>query len=94
VTDLGVDVSPEKFVRAVEKQKAQILAMSSLLTSTMPWMKATIQLLRSSGLNQVKTLVGGAPVTPVYAKNIGADGYCREATSAPAMVRNLLGIND
>lgn len=94
VTDLGVDVPPEKFVRAVEKQKAQILAMSSLLTSTMPWMKATIKLLRSSGLNQVKTLVGGAPVTPVYAKNIGADGYCREATSAPAMVRNLLGIND
>ena len=94
VTDLGVDVPPEKFVRAVEKQKAQILAMSSLLTSTMPWMKATIRLLRSSGLNQVKTLVGGAPVTPVYAKNIGADGYCREATSAPAMVRNLLGIND
>lgn len=94
VTDLGVDVSPEKFVRAVEKQKAQILAMSSLLTSTMPWMKATIKLLRSSGLNQVKTLVGGAPVTPVYAKNIGADSYCREATSAPAMVRNLLGIND
>lgn len=94
VTDLGVDVPPEKFVRAVEKQKAQILAMSSLLTSTMPWMKATIQLLRSSGQNQVKTLVGGAPVTPVYAKNIGADGYCREAASAPAMVRNLLGIND
>jgi len=94
VTDLGVDVPPEKFVRAAEKQKAQILAMSSLLTSTMPWMKATIKLLRSSGLNQVKTLVGGAPVTPVYAKNIGADGYCREATSAPAMVRNLLGIND
>jgi len=94
VIDLGVDVPPEKFVRAVEKQKAQILAMSSLLTSTMPWMKATIQLLRSSGLDRVKTLVGGAPVTPVYAKNIGADGYCREATSAPAVARNLLGISD
>lgn len=94
VTDLGVDVPPEKFIRAVEKHNPQILAMSSLLTSTMPWMKATIQLLRSSGLKQVKTLVGGAPVTPVYAKNIGADGYCLEATSAPAVVRKLLGINN
>lgn len=94
VADLGVDVSPEKFVRAVEKTNAQVLAMSSLLTSTMPWMKTTIQLLHSTGLNQVKTLVGGAPVTPVYAKNIGADGYCREATSAPAVIWNLLGIKD
>lgn len=93
--DLGVDVSPEKFVKAVEKHEAQILAMSSLLTSTMSWMKFTIEHLHASGLmNKVKTLVGGAPVTPIFAKNIGADGYCREATSAPAMVRRLLGIDD
>jgi len=93
VTDLGVDVPPEGFVRAVERQRPQILAMSSLLTSTMPWMKSTIQLLRSSGQTEVKTLVGGAPVTEVYAKSIGADGYCLEATSAPVVIRNLLGMN-
>jgi len=92
VIDLGVDVSPEKFVRAVEKHDAQILAMSSLLTSTMPWMKTTIQLLRSSSMTGVKILIGGAPVTQVYAQNIGADGYCREATSAPAIAKDLLGI--
>jgi len=92
VQDLGVDVSPEKFIRAVEKQDAQVLAMSSLLTSTMPWMKTTIQLLHSSGLRKVKTLVGGAPVTQVYAERIGADAYCREAASAAEVARKLLGI--
>lgn len=93
VIDLGVDVSPEKFIKAVEKNEAQILAMSSLLTSTMSWMKFTIEHLHASGLKRkVKTLVGGAPVTPIFAKNIGADGYCREATSAPSMVKKLLGI--
>ncbi len=93
--DLGVDVSPEKFVKAVEKHEAQILAMSSLLTSTMNWMKFTIEHLHASGLmKKVKTIVGGAPVTSIFAKNIGADGYCREATSAPSMVRRILGLDD
>ncbi|MCX8117719.1 MAG: corrinoid protein [Desulfobacterota bacterium] len=95
VIDLGVDVPPERFIRAIERHEAKILAMSSLLTSTMSWMKFTIERLHASGLiKQVKTLVGGAPVTPIFAKNIGADGYCREATSAPAMVRQLLNIDD
>lgn len=93
--DLGVDVSPERFVRAIEKHEAQILAMSSLLTSTMSWMKFTIEHLHASGLNKtVKTLVGGAPVTSIFAKNIGADGYCREATSAPSTIRKLLGLDE
>jgi len=93
IIDLGVDVPPEKFVKAAEKNVAQILAMSSLLTSTMGWMKSTIELLRSSGMNgRVKTMVGGAPVTSIYAENIGADAYCREATSAPAEAKRLLGI--
>jgi 5-methyltetrahydrofolate--homocysteine methyltransferase len=91
--DLGVDVSPEKFVNAVEKNEAQILAMSSLLTSTMSWMKFTIELLQASGMHRrVKTMVGGAPVTQIFAKNIRADAYCREATSAPSVARKLLGI--
>ncbi|MGQ9509732.1 MAG: corrinoid protein [Thermodesulfobacteriota bacterium] len=95
VIDLGVDVPPEKFIKAVEKNEAQILAMSSLLTSTMSWMKFTIEHLHASGLKKkVKTLVGGAPVTPIFAKNIGADGYCREATSAPSTVKKLLGIEE
>lgn len=94
IIDLGVDVSPEKFVKAVEKHEAQVLAMSSLLTSTMSWMKFTIEQLRASGmLKKVKTIVGGAPVTPIFAKNIGADGYCQEATSAPSKIMKLLGIN-
>jgi 5-methyltetrahydrofolate--homocysteine methyltransferase len=94
IVDLGVDVSPERFVKAVEKYDAQILAMSALLTSTMGWMKSTIELLRSSGVNgRVKTLVGGAPVTPIFAKNIGADGYCQEATSAPSVAKTLLGMD-
>jgi len=93
VIDLGVDVSPEKFMKAVEKNQAQVLAMSSLLTSTMVWMKSTIELLHESGLNgRIKTMVGGAPVTSIFAKNIGADAYCREATSAPAVAKRLLGI--
>ncbi len=93
IIDLGIDVSPEKFVTALEKNEAQILAMSSLLTSTMSWMKFTIELLHASGMHRrVKTMVGGAPVTPIFAKNIGADAYCREATSAPTEAKRLLGI--
>ena len=73
IIDLGVDIPPEKFIKAVEKNGAQILAMSSLLTSTMSWMKFTIEHLHASGLKRkVKTMVGGAPVTPIFAKNIGA----------------------
>ncbi len=95
ITDMGVDVSPEKLVKAVEKNGAQILAMSSLLTSTMSWMKFTIELLRASGMHRrVKTMVGGASVTPIFAKNIGADAYCREATSAPSVAKKLLGIEE
>lgn len=93
IIDLGVDVSPEKFVKAVEKNEAQILAMSSLLTSTMSWMKFTIELLHATGMyRRVKTMVGGVPVTPIFARNIGADAYCREATSAPSVAKKLLEI--
>jgi 5-methyltetrahydrofolate--homocysteine methyltransferase len=93
VIDLGVDVSPEKFVRAVEKHEAHILAMSSLLTSTMGWMKSTLELLREAGMKRVvRTIIGGAPVTSVFAHNIGADAYCAEATSAAETVKKLLGI--
>jgi len=93
IIDLGVDVSPEKFVKSVERNEAQILAMSCLLTSTICWLKSTIQTLHAAGLGRsVKTIVGGAPVTPILAENIGADAYCREATSAPAEAKRLIGI--
>jgi 5-methyltetrahydrofolate--homocysteine methyltransferase len=75
VLDLGVDVAPEEFVAAVAEQKLQIVCMSALLTVTMPAMKTTVDTLKTAGLHtKVKVLIGGAPVTMQYAKEIGADG--------------------
>jgi 5-methyltetrahydrofolate--homocysteine methyltransferase len=91
VVDLGVDVSPEKFVNAVREGKADILAMSALLTTTMPSMKTTIDALAQAGLRkQVKVLVGGSSVTQYYADNIGADGYAPDAASAADVAKNLV----
>lgn len=76
VIDLGVDVPPEKFVEAVKQHNANIVAMSALLTVTMPEMKNVIEQLKKAGLrDKVKVIVGGASVTEAYAKSIGADGY-------------------
>jgi len=76
VIDLGTDVPPEKFVEAVKQYDANIVAMSALLTVTMPEMKIVIDKLKETGLRgKVKIIVGGAPVTEEYAKSIGADGY-------------------
>jgi corrinoid protein of di/trimethylamine methyltransferase len=84
VTDLGVNVSPELFVNAVKEAKANLVAMSALLTTTMPAMKDTVEALKQAGVrDQVKVLIGGAPVTQRYADEIGADGY---GESAPAAV--------
>jgi 5-methyltetrahydrofolate--homocysteine methyltransferase len=91
VIDLGADVSPEKFVAAVEERKPQVVCMSALLTVTMPAMKTTIDALSSAGLRtKVKVLIGGAPVTSQYAKEIGADGYSESASGAVGLVRNLM----
>ncbi len=92
VIDLGADVSPEKFVAAVEEQKPQVVCMSALLTVTMPAMKTTIDALQTAGVRtQVKVLVGGAPVTMQYAREIGADGYSESASGAVGAVKSLLG---
>ena len=92
VIDLGTDVSPEKFVSAVVEQKPQIVCMSALLTVTMPAMKTTIDALSNAGLRtKVKVLIGGAPVTLQYAKEIGADGYSENASGAVGLVKTLLG---
>lgn len=78
IQDLGSDVAPEKFIEAV-RSGANIVAMSALLTSTLPNMKATIEALQSANLRgQAKIMIGGAPVTEEYAQNIGADGYAAE----------------
>jgi len=90
VVDLGVDVSAEKFVAAVKESRPQIMCLSGLLTVTIPGMKRIIEAVREAGLrDQVKILVGGAPVTPEYAKEIGADGYGANASAAVAVAKRF-----
>jgi len=92
VLDYGIDVPPEKFVNAA-KEGAQVVAMSSLLTTSMPSMKKTIDVLRAAGgLSNVKIIIGGAPVTQEYADEIGADGFAPDAASAVDKVKELLEI--
>jgi 5-methyltetrahydrofolate--homocysteine methyltransferase len=92
VIDLGVNVPPEKFVSAIHQQNAQIVAMSALLTTTMPAMKATIEALKQAGVRErVKVLVGGAPITQQYAVEIGADGYSENAVAAVELARKAIG---
>jgi 5-methyltetrahydrofolate--homocysteine methyltransferase len=91
VDDLGVSVSTAKFVQAVKEKKPEILAMSALLTTTMTEMKNTIDALKSAGLrNEVKIIVGGAPVTPAFAAQIGADGNSYDAPGAAKLCKELL----
>ncbi len=92
VTDLGVDVGPEKFVEAVKSAKAQVVAMSALLTTTMLAMPDTIKALDSAGLrNDVKVMIGGAATTEAFAKEIKADGYGADASTAVQVARQLVG---
>ena len=92
VLDLEVDVAPEKFVAAVKDGGAQIVALSALLTTTMPSMKDTIEALKEAGVrDQVKVMIGGAPVTQNYADEVGADGYSPDAASAVDKANELLG---
>ncbi|KYH40176.1 MAG: corrinoid methyltransferase [Candidatus Bathyarchaeota archaeon B26-2] len=80
IVDLGVDVSPEQFVDAVRQNNPDILAMSALLTTTMVEMENTIKALKEAGLREkVKIILGGAPITPEYAKKIGADAAAKDA---------------
>ena len=90
VVDLGADVTPDKFIAAIQEHKANIVALSALLTVTMPMMKNTIEALKQASLrDRVKVMVGGAPVTREYADSIGADGYSETATGAVALARQL-----
>lgn len=91
VIDLGVDVTPEKFVEAINAHQPQLVGCSALLTTTMPKMKATINAIERAGIrSQVKVLVGGAPVTARYASEIGADAYAPDASAAASIAKSLL----
>ncbi len=92
VVDLGADVPKEKFLEFVKNEHADILGMSALLTTTMIYMKETIETLKNAGLREnVKIIIGGAPVTESYAAQIDADGYAPDAASAVDLTKRLLG---
>lgn len=91
VTDLGVDVPPEAFISAIKKRPVQIVGLSALLTTTMPAMKSTIQAFREAGVrDQIKIMVGGAPISKIYADSIGADGYSETAAASVDLARRLM----
>ena len=91
VVDMGVDVGPEKILAALQVKKADVIALSALLTTTMPYMKTVIEELRKAGVReQIKVIVGGAPVTQRFADEIGADGYSDNANGAVSLARRLV----
>ena len=91
VVDLGIDVPPSRFIEAVKTQGVQIICMSALLTTTMSGMKTTVEAIREAGISgQVRTLIGGAPVTQTYADQIGANGYAPDAASAVDKAKELV----
>ncbi|MCU0488287.1 MAG: corrinoid protein [Anaerolineales bacterium] len=91
VKDLGVDVPAEKFVQAIQTDAVDIVALSALLTTTMPNMLATIEAVKQAGLrDKVKIIIGGAPVTQEFANQIGADGYSADASRAVSLAQSLL----
>jgi 5-methyltetrahydrofolate--homocysteine methyltransferase len=93
VIDLGVDTSPDEFIEAVEEHKPDVMGMSALLTTTMPNMGKTIDAFVDEGLRDVvKIIVGGAPVTPEFAEDMGADGYGKDAMACVAITKQLVEV--
>ena len=93
VIDLGIDKDPRQFVDALKEHKASLFGMSALLTTTMPKMGETIKAIKEAGIrDQVKIMIGGAPVTSEFAKEIGADAYASNAASAVDKGKELLGL--
>jgi len=90
VIDLGIDVTAEKFVEAVKEKGAKVVALSALLTTTMPQMATVINALKDAGISGVKVMIGGAPVTQSYADEISADGYAPDAASAVETAKALM----
>lgn len=92
IHDLGVNVAPERFVEVVQSEHPDIVALSALLTTTMPNMAAVIDQLKAAGVReQVKVLVGGAPVTETFAQRIGADGFAPDASQCATLASTLVG---
>ncbi len=90
VTNMGVDIPPEDFVSKIKETNAKIVCLSALLTTTMPMMKQTVDAIVEAGLrDQVKIMVGGAPVTQSFADEIGADGFAPDAGSAAKLAKRL-----
>ncbi len=93
VVDLGIDLEPAAFVEAIQEHKASLFGMSALLTTTMPKMAETVNAIKEAGIrDQVKIMIGGAPVTAEFAKEIGADAYASNAASAVDKGKELLGL--
>ncbi|MCA9743541.1 MAG: corrinoid protein [Deferribacteres bacterium] len=93
VIDAGVDVPPDKFVELARENGADLIGLSALLTTTMPSMKDTIDAFQSQGYREnVKIMIGGAPITQEYADEIGADGFARNASYAVELAKKLLGV--
>ena len=91
IVDLGSDVTPDKFVEAIRSEKRCLVALSALLTTTMPSMKIIIDAVIAAGLRQnVKIMVGGAPVTETFAQQVGADGYASDASKAVTLAHQLI----
>ena len=91
VINLGVDISSEKFIQTIKEYNANILCLSALLTTTMDYMKDIIVALEDAGIrNQVKVMIGGAPVNSAFAEKIRADGYSSNANSAVSLAKNLM----
>ncbi len=91
VYNLGVDISPEEFVRQIKEKNASIVCLSALLTTTMPMMKQTVDAIVEAGLkDQVKIMIGGAPVTQAFADEIGADGFAADAGSASKLAKAMV----
>ncbi len=93
VIDLGNDVPPERFIEAAQKEAAEVIGMSALLTTTMPVMKKVIDLAKERGIyGKTKIIVGGAPLSSAYAKEIGADAYCYDGLNAVDCVKGFVGV--
>jgi 5-methyltetrahydrofolate--homocysteine methyltransferase len=90
VVDLGTNVPAEKFITAIKEHNAKVVGLSGLLTTTMPAMKQTVEAIRAAGLTSTKVMIGGAPITAEFARDIGADGFAPDAASAVELARRLV----
>jgi 5-methyltetrahydrofolate--homocysteine methyltransferase len=92
IIDLGTDVSADRFIAAINEHKSRLIGMSALLTTTMPYMAKVVQAIQEAGLGDVRTMIGGAPVSQKFADDIGADGYAPDAATAVDLAHQLTSV--